>query len=331
MVKFTTEGLAEQIAGSRYAVETSNDVIKDWSPNNVRGVFIGLGDKGVFVDVVQYLGKTSRRVLVPNEFRSKTVPALNLMFQRRKYSCLEFFCWDSNISEVGINPSKTLQYLKGCPVLSAVGATNGYPELTKDGVISQGATEITENGGVSDVYFQPATYALDVKLKDKFESIKKSVNGSQMLEREFEGENLSTLENFSLFLDLKNNTKLDFHNQMVKSFNETVAKHKLGLGKKELQGILLDKVNQFDEDKVEIFLKALGELDPCFKNGVSEYSETVLDLGNFCVGWLPRLEFEMKDTIGAKMVDLYLNGIQTSKDLFGRLWVLLKFEEYYGG
>lgn len=334
MPRTITEELAIKIAGSKYAIETSQEVIKDWSPNNLRGIFIGSDERGVFVDALQYIGKECKRTYIPNEYRSRTVPALNLMFQRRKYSCLEFFCWDITISEVGLNPTKTLQYLVKYPLLSVVGGVSGVWEaaqMSKEDLVRSGAQLVEGVLGLEGVYFQPATYQLDAKIKDKFDSILSNLSNLSKVTNEFDGVNFQLLQFFEECISYINNSSLDFNEQIRSAFSTAIDSHKMGIERGELRKLLNDNFDIQNTDGFSLYTDILELLDKCFKNGSVQNSKTVLRLEEFCLTWANALELEMKGVIGKRLIEGYLGSFEDLNNPVIKLKVLLEYQENMGG
>lgn len=334
MPRTITEELAIKIAGSKYAIETSQEVIKDWSPNNLRGIFIGSDERGVFVDALQYIGKECKRTYIPNEHRSRTIPALNLMFQRRKYSCLEFFCWDITISEVGLNPTKTLQYLVKYPLLSVVGGVSGVWEeaqMSKEDLVRSGAQQIEGVLGLEGVYFQPATYQLDAKIKDKLDRITSNLSNLFKVTNELSVENFQLLEFFEECISYMNNLSLDFNEQIRLAFNTTINSHKMGMERGELRKLLEDNPDLRNTDGFSLFTNILDLLDKCFNNGTVQSSQTVLRLLEFCLTWANALELEMKGVLGKKLLEGYLGLFEGLNNPIIKLRALLDFQENMGG
>lgn len=333
MSKFSTEGLAIEIAGSKYAVETSQDVIKGWSPNNIRGIILGLDERGIFVNVFQYIGKQSRKVYVPNEHRSRTVSALNLIFQRRKYSCLEFFCWFNEVLALGLDPSKTLQYLKGSPLLQVVGGIRSELDFNKNllgQLIQAGASELEGIVGVDGVYFQPATYELDTKIKEKFDEVKNTISLVKKIDNDLSKEGLFRIKLFKEFLAFLQSQSLDFYSEICKSFESTLSTHEMGLEREELSK-LIENYSPSSVDDFNEFIGILNVLDSCFKNSSVKSSGTVLRLEEFCKGWYSSLRDEIKGTIGNSLVEMFCERYILSDEPLEKIKVLLNIESILGG
>lgn len=330
MKKITTEDIAISIAGSKYAIETAKEIIKDWSPNNLRGIFIGLDEKGVFVHTRNYLNDRTKITHIPNEHRSRTISALNILFQRRKYSCLEYFCWDGSILNLGLDPTKTLQYMSKQPLLQTVGVVStpdSLEDLNSAILRSLGANVVDEVEGLDGVYFQPATYQLDLKIEEKLEGILKSVKDIVLVENEFSNKGIQELAMFRDALGCLNATYSDFHEELKTSFTEALSSHKMGIDKKSLEIVLSENAYLTNNPSFESFIDILGLMDLAFKNGIRENSETVLNLRTFSVSWFKKLRSKLAETLGERLINLYIDEFCNSSNDLNNLYNLASIQE----
>lgn len=332
MEKYSTEYFACKIAGSKYAIETASGAIKDWSPNNIEGVLITTGeDNSIVVEVYQYLGERVRKIQFPPEFKSRVVSSLNLMFQRRKYSCLSFFVWFYSVPSFGIDPSKTLKYLTKQPLLAYVGQTNVGSTLEQTLANAEGKIDPE---GYEGVYLQPATYEMDIKIKSALDKVKNKENVLKMLDKDIK--DTSKYFNAVKILIIGEFTEQnpDFKDCYENALYQTEEGHKLGVSDEDLNSLLYHVQSNAEYDSIVFdLLNHFNLQKENFKKDKDDYVKS----SNYVIRVVPFLEtFENKykdqvaGKIGHGVLALYLDKIE-ELDLLSRLEKLLRMQEILEG
>lgn len=331
MVIKTKEDYIKSVVGSSWAMETSEDVIKGWSPNSVMGMFFFVSGENL-VTVTQLYNK---KLLVTslNLMNSKinVVSALSEMFGRRKYSMLEFFCWDKSVESWSIQLVRLLSKISDLPVLSAVGGCKPNlqeieEKLSADYLISAGAEPI-QIKGYDQITFQPATYEMDTKIK---EEVSKSLEfGKNIIKIKRDSEN----PNYKIVLQILNEVfddekkKEDLDELKRKSILGVLSKHRLGVGVEELD-YFIQNVTTVEEDFRTLcgFMKVR-----CGKNDILKESELALRIDALIESITKELLREYKEVLGEDVVNLFIVKRVGEVSIEETLMKLINFEKVSRG
>lgn len=331
MVIKSKEDYIKSVVGSSWAMETSEGVIKGWSPNSVLGMFFFVSGENL-VTVTQLYNK---KLLVTslNLMNSKinVVSALSEMFGRRKYSMLEFFCWDKSVESWGIQLVRILGKISDLPVLSAVGGCSPNLQeieenLSADYLVSAGA-EPLEIKGYDQITFQPATYEMDTQIR---EEVSKNLEfGKSIIKIKRDSEN----PNYKIILEMLNvvfddeKEKEDLDEFKRKLILGVLSKHRLGVGVEEFD-YFIQNVTTVEED----FRNLCGFMkDRCGKNDILKESELALRIDALIESLTKELLREYKDVLGEDVVNLFIVKRVGEVSIEETLMKLINFEKVSRG
>ena len=68
-------------------------------------------------------------------------------------------------------------------------------------------------------------------------------------------------------------------------------------------------------------------MDLAFKNGIRENSETVLNLRTFSVSWFKKLRSKLAETLGERLINLYIDDFCNSSNDLNNLYNLASIQE----
>ncbi len=306
MVIKSKEDYIKSVTGSSWAMETSEGVIKGWSPNSVLGLFFFVSGENL-VTVTQLYDKKIRITSVDlMHSKINVVSALSDMFGRRKYSMLEFFCWDKSVDSWGIQLVRLLSKIADLPVLSAVGGCSPNlqeleEKLSAEYLVSAGA-EPLQIKGYDQITFQPATYEMDTKIKEEVSKHLQFGKNILKIERDYDNKNYQIVLKVLNEVFDDNKVKEDLDDLKKKSILEVLSKHRLGVGVEELD-YFIGNATSIDED-FKIFCEFMK--DKCGKNEVLKESELALRIDALIESLVKELMREYKDILGEDVLNLFI-------------------------
>lgn len=338
--KFSSEEIAIKIAGSKWALSTSIDAIKSWSPNLIKGFVIGYDEDGVFIDTFFHLGvNNSFRTYIPFEYKSKLLPAFNLLFGRRKYSCLEFFCWQEGIEdEIEVFPALLMEKLKPLAMLVEVGSFSEMYEnrdAVDSGYFSERGCEVFEIDerfrGLGFVTFQPATYQIDTEIEAYLTEKVEKGNLVTRIEEELSGESFERMVDlckiFRVVFSNTDNKFLDFQKVFQEAGREVIKNHQFSVSDEDFKKAL--KASPHITDKLE-------EIDYLWqmwqKRNKEKYrfsaNSTIFRLEEFVVNWYKAIRDGLTKVLGNGFISKYEKTIE-STDSIDRLWGILNIQSNF--
>lgn len=331
MVIKSKEDYIKSVVGSSWAMETSEGVIKGWSPNSVMGMFFFVSGENL-VTVTQLYNK---KLLITslNLMNSKinVVSALSEMFGRRKYSMLEFFCWDKSVESWSIQLVRLLSKIADLPVLSAVGVCNPNlqeleEKLSADYLINAGA-EPLQIKGYDQITFQPATYEMDTQIKEEVSKSLEFGKNLVKIKKDFENKNYKIILQVlnEVFDDEKKKEDLDELKR--KSILGVLSKHRLGVGIEELD-YFIQNVTTVEED----FRTLCGFMkERCEKNDTLKESELALRIDALIESITKELLREYKEVLSEEVVNLFIVKRVGEVSIEETLMKLINFEKVSRG